>query len=141
MSVVVRLDDLLAAYEFINAGEVAALQCEAYISLKTGRIHWSGDDVEEELPTDIGDDGRYIAVPGKRDFDLGNRLALRFVAKSLPDSYDLVRDYFHSRGAYSRFKGLLERKGKLEEWYRYEQEAVEEALRDWCEENGLVLER
>ena len=32
MSVPVSFDDLLAAYEWVSAGEVAALDCEAYVS-------------------------------------------------------------------------------------------------------------
>jgi hypothetical protein len=49
----------------------------------------------------------------------------------------MVCDYFRKRGAYARFKALLERTGQLEEWYRFQRAAVEKRLREWCEENGL----
>jgi hypothetical protein len=50
-----------------------------------------------------------------------------------------VATFFRKRGAYGRFKDLLERKGLLEAWYEYEAQAVEQALRTWSAENGLQL--
>jgi hypothetical protein len=50
-----------------------------------------------------------------------------------------VHEFFRKRGAYSRFISLLERAGHLEAWHDYERNAVEEALRNWCAENGLAL--
>ena len=141
MTAVVRLDDLWVAFEWINAAEAAGVDGEAYVSRETGAIHSAGEGVDEELPANIDDDSRFVPVPCKRDFDLGHRLALRFVKQCMPDSYELVRDYFRSRGAYSRFKGLLDRAGKLDAWHRYEEEAVEQALREWCEEQGLAVDR
>ncbi|KVZ49700.1 hypothetical protein [Burkholderia ubonensis] len=43
------------------------------------------------------------------------------------------------RGAYARFKDLLEREGVLEHWYAFEGDSVEKALRRWCAENGLEI--
>lgn len=139
MSVRVALDELLAALEWVSAGEAAALDCEAYINRVTGKVYWSGEGVDEQLPENIADESLYIAVPDKRDFDLGRSLALRFAEECLPDSYDTIHDYFRKRGAFPRFKSLLEQAGKLEAWYQYEQSAIESALREWCEENGLEL--
>lgn len=141
MSTRVNLEDVLSAYEWISAGEVAGVDCEAYVSRATGAIHWSGEGADEELPEDIEDETKYVAVPKKSDLDLGRSLALRFVGERLPDSYELVSQYFRKKGAYSRFKAELERVGQLEAWYEYEQRAIEEALREWGEENGFILER
>jgi hypothetical protein len=141
MSTSVNLQDLLAAFEWIGAGEAAGVDCEAYVSRATGAIHWSGEGADEELPEDIEDETKYVAVPGKSDLELGRSLALRFVEERLPDSYELVHQYFRKKGAYSRFKAELERAGQLEAWYEYEQRAIEESLREWGEENGFVLER
>ncbi|MCK5351545.1 hypothetical protein KAJ77_03150, partial [bacterium] len=54
--------------------------------------------------------------------------------------YDDVLGIFRRKGAYGRFKGLLEQKGLLEEWYAFEEEKTRERLLRWCEENGVVLE-
>ena len=141
MSVAVDLDDLLAAYEWVSAGEVAAVDAEAYIGRLTGKIHWCGEGVDEEPPEDIEDGSLYIAVPHKSEFDLGRSLALAFVDEHLPRSTETVREYFHERGAYQRFKALLAQAGQLDAWHRYEQAATEEALSEWCAENGFIVTR
>src|SRR2546423_7002393 len=140
MSTRVSLQDLLLAFEWIGSGEGAGVDCEAYVSRATGVIHWSGEGVDEEPPEDIDDESKYVAVPGKHDLELGRSLALRFVEERLPDSYERVKQYFREKGAYSRFKAEVDRAGQLEAWYEYEQQAIEEALREWGEENGFVLE-
>ena len=134
----VALDELLDAFEWVSAGE-SVLGSQAFVSRVTGEVYWAGDGVEQELPDDIDDGSLYIAVPGKSRLELGRSLALRFAEDFLPDSYDTIQDYFRKRGAYARFKSLLERAGKLEAWHQYEQSAVESALRKWCEANDLVL--
>ena len=141
MSVAVDIDDLLSAYEWVSAGEVATVDAEAYISKFTGNIHWCGEGVDEEPPEDIEDGSLYIAVPHKSEFDLGRSLALAFVDEHLPRSSETVREYFHGRGAYQRFKALLARAGQLDAWHRYEQAAKEEALSEWCAENGFIVSR
>jgi hypothetical protein len=141
MNVSVDLDDLLAAYEWVNAGEVAAVDAEAYIGRLTGKIHWCGEGVDEEPAEDIEDERLYIAVPHASEFDLGRSLAVAFVDEYLPRSRDTVREYFHRRGAYQRFKALLAQAGQLEAWHRYEQAAKEEALCEWCAENGFIVSR
>jgi hypothetical protein len=138
MRVSVDLDDLLAAYEWVGAGEVATVDAEAYVSRITGTIHWCGEGVDEEPPEDIEDGSLYVAVPHKSEFDLGRSLALAFVDEHLPRSSETVRDYFHRRGAYQRFKALLAQAGQLEAWHQYEQKAKEEALNRWCVENGFI---
>jgi hypothetical protein len=50
-----------------------------------------------------------------------------------------VRDIFGRRGAYRRFKDFLETRSMLEKWYAFEEKATAEALRKWCEENGIEL--
>lgn len=51
-----------------------------------------------------------------------------------------AEEIFRSRGAYGRFKSLLDRANQLEAWHRYEEQAVENALREWCEENELPVQ-
>ncbi len=141
MSVPVSFDELLGAYEWVNAGEVAALDCEAYISRATGTLHWCGEGVDEEPPEDIEDESLYVAVPHQNEFDLGRPLALRFVEEHLPHSRETVYGFFRKRGAYSHFKSLLSHAHQLDAWHEYERTATEKALREWCEENGFVLVR
>jgi hypothetical protein len=139
MSARVSFDELFAAFEWVSGGKAVAIDCEAYVNKVTGTVHWSGEGVDEELPDDIDDGSIYVAVPHKSEFDLGRSLALRFVEDCLPQSYETVEQYFRRSGAYSRFTSLLERAGQLEAWYSYEQNAVEKALREWSDEQGLTL--
>ena len=141
MSAAVDLDDLLLAYEWVSAGEVAGVDAEAYISRRTGKIHWRGEGVDEEPPQDIEDGSLYVAVPHRGEFDLGRSLAVAFVDEHLPRSSETVRECFRRRGAYQRFKALLVEAGQLDAWHRYEEAAKEEALNEWCAEIGFSVTR
>ena len=50
MSVSIDLDELLAAYEWVSAGEAAAVDAEAYVSRLNGQIHWCGEGIDEDPP-------------------------------------------------------------------------------------------
>lgn len=141
LSTPVNFDDLLNGYEWVSAG--APFENCAFVSRTTGKIHFSSImvDVEEELPDDIDDGSIYQAIPHKYDLDLGHDLAMRFVEEHLPDAYDVASAFFRQRGAYARFKSLLEKRNKLQDWYEYRDNAVEATLREWCAENGIALKQ
>jgi hypothetical protein len=131
------LDDIEWAIEFASSGFG---DHEAYINIDTGEIYYVGDAVEEPIPDDLYESDRYIIFPSKRDLDLGKRLALRFVAESIPHKLDAAYKIFSRSGAYSRFKMLLESTSKLENWYAYENEALKEAAVQWCKDNGIEFD-
>ena len=136
--VVVNARELRDALDFVSAGQ--SFDHSAYISLDTGRIYSSSTEAgleEEDLPQDIDDSDRYLAIPSQRELGLGRRLALAFAAEELPDDYDVVARFFRRRGAYGRFKDLLDTRGKLERWYAFESRATDEALAAWCTEHGI----
>ena len=135
----IKYDDLQSAFEFVSAGE--PMEHNAYISLDTGQIYWVSDmaDEADEPPADVETSDRYIAVPHKKNLDLGRYLVTRFVRQVMPDSEAEVEGIFRRRGAYGRFKGLLDAKGQLEAWYRFEEAAQDEALSTWCAENEIEI--
>jgi hypothetical protein len=135
----VDLAELQNALDFVSSGEL--IDCSAYISLDTGKIiyHSSDDLGGEDIPEDLEASDRYIAVPHKRDLDLGRSLALFFTGEELPDDIEIVAGFFRRKGAYSHFKDLLARRNLLDKWYDYENRATEQALRSWCAENGIQL--
>jgi len=63
----------------------------------------------------------------------------RFVQGQAPELMDDVEDIFRRRGAYGRFKDLLDDIDLLEQWYAYEEQATRTALRAWCDENDVGL--
>ena len=135
----VPFDKILEAFEFVSFGP--AEEHHAYLCLETGKIYWHselGDD-SEELPEDIDDAEKYVAIPHKNDLDLGKNLAIDFVDEFLPDDVNDVARMFSRRGAYSTFKNLLERRGLLPRWYEYETAAQEKALREWCTGQGIEI--
>jgi hypothetical protein len=100
----------------------------------------TGSDDPGKLPADILDADKYLPVPDKRELDLGSRLVFRFAREVLPKDYNEIASIFNKRGAYSKFKGLLTRRKALDQWYAFEEKATQEALRDWCADNGIEIE-
>lgn len=139
LSAPVKFDDLLAAYEWVSS--LSPAECKAFVSRITGNVHWSSSmiDLDDELPEDSEDGSIYVSVPHKYHLNLGKNLALTFAEEQLEDSYETVSNLFHQRGAYRKFKDLLERNGLLEAWYEYETHATELALREWAAEQGLLI--
>ena len=135
----VSFRELLNAFEFVNfQGDN-----EAFICRQTGKIYWqiedAPEDEPEELPDDIENEEKYVAVPNKRELDLGKPLVLDFAREFLPDELDYIRDMFSRRGAYGQFKALLARRKAVNLWHDFEDKAQERALRDWCEDNSIAL--
>ena len=134
----VSFSDLQRAFEFVSSGGMG--ENESYLDRQSGKIYWHSEfgDNGEELPDDI-DNEKYIAIPDRRELDLGKPLVLEFAREFLPDDYDEVRHIFNRRGAYRRYKDLLVRRAALERWYDFSNKAEEAALREWCAENGIEL--
>ena len=135
----VSLKDILGAFEFVSAGGIGEHQ--AFLCKQSGKIYWHSElsDDLDELPDDIDDSEKYVQIPNKRELDLGKPLVLNFARQFLPDYFDEVRQIFSSRGAYARFKDLLDRRGALDQWYDFEAKAEERALRMWCDLNSIEV--
>lgn len=82
-----------------------------------------------------------MPVPDKYELDVGTKLVFDFAAQYLAEQYDDVRSIFRQKGAYRRFKDLLQHRGLLEKWYSYSEEQIANALEQWCESEGLGIER
>jgi hypothetical protein len=137
--IAVKFDDLSLAFDFV--GSAPPSENNACISLDTGQVHWTSalNPLDEEVPPDLETSDRYLLLPHKTELDLGRDLALRFAVSELPHCYDRIVGLFRRKGAYARFKDLLDSEGALERWYKYEAEATEKALRAWCAENDIHL--
>jgi uncharacterized protein UPF0158 len=117
----------------------------AYLCRQSGKFYcrmdplYVGEEYAGELPEDIDDEEKYVALPDKHELDLGKPLVMDFVREVLPQDLDDVRNIFRKKGAYAKFKGLLARRGALEQWYDFERKATERALCEWCELNSIEL--
>lgn len=133
----IKFSDVLDLFELVNFG--SPFNHEGYICKETGKTYFYSEfgDNEEELPDDINDK-KYLAIPHKNELNLGNNLAFEFTLDYLPTEYEKVRLIFRRKGAYARYKSLLESVGKIEEWYQFEAKCTEEALQLWCIEQGII---
>jgi len=133
----VSYDDLENAFFFVSMDQ--PYLHNAYLCKETGQIFYTSEMGDsDELPEDIEDD-KYVAIPHQNDLDLGRELVFDFTAKYLPDQLDRVDTFFRSRGAYSRFKDLLEKQGHLDRWHAFEDERQTAELKKWCLENDIEL--
>jgi hypothetical protein len=140
MATRVKLSELELAFDFVSFEGLT--EHLAYVRKDTGEILSHSEDLEEEeeeLPDDVDDEEKYVAIPSKRDLGLGKSVVFDFVREFLPDDLDQVRGYFSHRGAYGNFKDLLARRDAIEKWHRFEDEAAQRALREWCSENSIEL--
>jgi hypothetical protein len=139
----ISFQDILNAFEFVSVGGGVG-EHQAFLCRQTGKIYWHSeysdlDDLNDELPDDIEDDAKYIAIPDKRELDLGKPLVLAFAREFLPDDFDEVRYIFSKRGAYPKFRVLLARRKAVDRWHDFEAKATERALREWCELNSIAV--
>ena len=139
----IQYNDLDQAFELVSAGEGLGLDAAAFLDLETGEWLYFDEctdpDDDPRTPDNLLGDPRYLAAPSKRDLDLGTQLVFDFVHEHLPDAWDEVRAIFRRRGAYRRFKDLLDNRDQLDAWYRYEEAQTRAALIDWAEAHGLVV--
>ena len=134
----VKFDDIEEAFDFVNSGSYS--ENSALLDKSTGQIHWYSEDGDfDEIPGGVWESKNAVAIPEKRDLELGNELVFTYAKNRIPKEYSKVREIFSRRRAYARFKDFLEVKGLLQDWYDYEQNAKEIALRTWCDDNGIEL--
>jgi hypothetical protein len=134
----VKLTDVADAFLFVSSDQYG--MHTAILNKATGEIYYRSEMGDlDEIDEDEFDWENCIKIPHKNDLELGRELVLEFVEEHLPDEYDRVLQIFRKRGAYGRFKSLLESRGLLQSWFDFENRREERALRQWCEENGIEL--
>ncbi len=132
--------ELLDAFDFVSFGQPDEHQ--AVLCRETGKFFWYSElmDDMDEWPDDADDEEKYLRIPHKKELDLGKPLVFDFVDQVLPDQFDNVRRIFRRKGAYARFKDLLQRENALDRWYDFETKATEKALKEWCDVNDVAIE-
>jgi hypothetical protein len=133
-----KLDEIEDAFFYVSSAP--QFTNSALLSKETGEIFYiSGMGDSDDLPEGIEDSDEYIEIPHKNELDLGNRLVMDFVAEQCPELLGKIHAVFKHKGAYSRYKELLDSKDLLEKWYEYENQRTKEALRQWCADNNIEL--
>ena len=133
----ISFSDLEDAFLFVSSE--SPLAHSAVINKNTGKTYYQSDlSGFDDFPEDVESED-YIGIPHKNDLDLGSNLVFEFASKFIPDKYDDVNRIFNKKGAYRRFKALLESLEMLEKWYDFENERTKLALLDWCKQNNLEI--
>ena len=135
----VTLSEIREAFLFVSSAEYGMNRALLFKDNDEIYYHSEIDDLDE-LDEDESKCNNFIEIPHKNDLDLGQRLVFEFAELHLADDLSRVEQIFHGRGAYGRFKDLLEGKGLLQSWYDFENQREEEALREWALENEVELE-
>lgn len=133
-----KFSDVQDAFFFVSSAAYGLHS--AVLRRDTGQIYCRSEegDLDEITDQDL-DWGRCIDIPHKNDLGLGREVVFEFAESHLPDECQHVHQIFQKRGAYRRFKDLLESKGLLQSWYDFEDQREEQALRQWCNENEVEL--
>ncbi len=108
MTASVSLEDLEHALFWVSSPP--EFDAAAFVSRTTGKLFLRGADgpVDDDFPEDIDDGLEYIAVPHRNELGLGRQLVYRFVEDAAPHLRHKVQEAFRRRGAYARFKALLD---------------------------------
>ena len=134
----IQFSDIELAFEYVSSAPMTSNT--AVLCKDTGEIFYSSDyDDEDEVPEEVYGREDCVEIPHKNDLDLGRNLVFEFVDQYLPDDFERVRRIFRKRGAYARYKDLLDDRGFLQKWYDFENTRQTETLREWCKDNDIVL--
>lgn len=135
----IKYSEIEQAFDFVSYG--APAEHSAILDKATGKV-WRHSDLSDfdEIPEEFLESEQSVAIPHKKELDLGNRLVFRFMRSVAPDEEGRVRGFFSGRGAYARYKDWLESKEILQQWYDFEAIETEKALREWCVDNEVELD-
>lgn len=138
MNIRVKYSDIEMAF-FHVSGDSQGMNM-AILDRSNGKFYYSCDLLgENDIPDGLEESETAVEIPHKNDLKLGQTLIFKFIDLNIPNESDYVSRIFRKKGAYSRYKDFLESKDLLEEWYNFENEAQEKALREWCKEENIEL--
>jgi hypothetical protein len=88
----VSFDEISNAFDVADTGG----EHEAFVCRQTGKVYCrfgstvagEGDGINDDIPDDIEDESKYIAIPDKKTLGLGKPLVLDFASEFMPDDFD-----------------------------------------------------
>ena len=97
----ISFSDIEDAFFFVSMDQ--QYMHNAYLCKETGEMFYTSEAGDsDELPEDIDDPEKYIAIPHKNELDLGKTLVIEFTSTYLPEELNEVYSIFrHSKGVKS----------------------------------------
>lgn len=139
---IISLDDIAEELECYMDGTTA------YLDTQTGEVEWFSDYNSEYLGNNEdfkawwneeyeGPDDRFVRMP--RRWEINDYHIMEDFIESLPDekAADSLARAIEGRGAFGRFRAVVDSLGKLDEWYAFKHDAYVQITREWCEENEV----
>ena len=112
----------------------------ALVHRGTGKVFLASVALEfDQAPPEAENDPDYLPIPRKQDLDPGKGLILAFFNDHAQSEVPQVKAIFTRSGAFRNVKDLMRRLQLLDLWHVYEQQRIEELLRQWCLDKGLSL--
>ncbi|MFH1985664.1 MAG: hypothetical protein ABIL58_27845 [Pseudomonadota bacterium] len=103
----ISYDDIENAFLFVSMRPMYGNQ--ALLSTRNEKIYYISEYGDpDELPEDFEESDEYIEIPHKNKLNLGERLVFEFISEKLPAETDRVSQIFRKKGAYTKYKNLLE---------------------------------
>jgi hypothetical protein len=134
----IKFSDIEHAFFYVSSAPMTAKT--AILCQETGEIFYASDyDDENQIPEEIYFREDCIEIPHRNDLDLGRNLVFEFVEQYMPEDFERVREILRRKGAYGKYKDLLEDRNILQKWYDFENARQTETLREWCEDNEIAL--
>lgn len=156
--------------ELVDALEMMSDEWSGYFDKETGRVivlltDWidaAEFDEEDELDSDserwkisepgpeemelaraiVGgsDSERYLEIPNK--FDFHEYRHMQDFIRTLPADriQDDLWNAIRGKGAFRRFKDVAARRGVINAWYAYRDEAIRRHMIEWAGVNGIAVE-
>lgn len=157
MNAVVKLVDLTDALDLPE-------EWDAWLDHQTGRIITLDPDTRSAAETDDPEDApamaptisnaeqvaaraiadgdpRYLALPDKFDFHEYRHMERFIGTVADTDLADQLWRAIKGQGAFRHFKDTAHRRGVIDAWYRYRDEAMQRHMLDWAEVNGVTVDQ
>jgi hypothetical protein len=150
----VKIDDIIDAVDFDSD------MSSSFLNIKTEQVCMFTDDElrSAENDEDLSDSAEwyceavlrakqylenqsdYLSLPEKYDFN-EYRIIEKFISRVVvPKQSEMLSQSIHGKGAFRRFRIVLEKLGLVDEWYKYRGLKLREFVEFWCRENEIGFE-
>ena len=132
-----KLDLNKAAEEF----DMISSDARLFYNPETGEFCCIFENIDPEYDdSEKLEDGRWIAAPEQYEIN-EYRMMVDFAAGVTdPHTRELLSVALDGKGAFRRFRDVLDRTGLTDEWYAFRHDAYVIIVREWCEDHGIPYE-
>ena len=82
----------------------------------------------------------YLPLPEKYDFN-EYRIIEKFISNvAVPKQSEILSQAIQGKGAFRRFKDMLEKLELVDQWYKFREQKLREFVELWCKENKIDFE-